>query len=99
MKDLTIQRFIEIPLDEVRSEKYDANIERYGEDSNSCFICGKRIKNMETAKEVHFLTNGNIVSYSGDDVDNSQGFFPVGSDCAKKLVVQFAFKPFYTTKN
>jgi hypothetical protein len=40
---------------------------------------------------VHLLTSGNIVSYSGDDIEDSQGFFPIGNDCAKKLVIQFAF--------
>jgi hypothetical protein len=38
------------------------------------------------------LNNGNIVSYFGDDIEGSQGAFPVGSECAKKLVIQFAFK-------
>lgn len=87
----TIQRIIEIPLEEVRSEKYESNIEVYGDHENTCFICGKRIKNADNAKQVHYLNNGNLVSYSGDDIEGSQGFFPIGNDCAKKLVVQFAF--------
>lgn len=86
----TIQRIIEIPLDEVRSEKYEKNIHTYGEDSNTCFICGKRIKNIGNAKYVQFLTNGNLVS-SNEDLENSQGAFPVGNDCAKKLVINFTF--------
>ncbi len=86
----SIQRIIEIPLEEVRSQRYDQNIDRLGENVNTCFICGLRIKNMKTAKSVHYLTNGNIVSYAGDDIANSQGHFPVGSDCAKKLIIQFA---------
>jgi len=85
----TIQRIIEIPLEEVRSEQYDNNIENFGEHSDTCFICGKRT-NGDT-KMVHYLTNGNIVSYYGDDIEGSQGAFPVGKDCAKKLVIQFAF--------
>lgn len=91
MTTQTIQRIIEIPIDELRTSNYDANIEKYGDHSDSCFICGKRIKNLEKAKMVHYLTNGNIVSHSGDDIENSQGFFPIGNDCAKKLVIQFAF--------
>lgn len=91
MNTQSIQRFIEIPLEELQSPNYEANIERYGDHSDTCFICGKRIKNMEKAKFVHYLTNGNIVSHGGDDIENSQGFFPVGNDCAKKLTIQFAF--------
>ena len=85
----TIQRFIEIPLSEVRSEKYEANIDRYGDHSDTCFICGKRIKNNDNAKSVHYTTNDTIVSYMGDDLEESQGFFPVGNDCAKKLIISF----------
>lgn len=87
----TIQRFIEIPLDEIRSEDYEKNINRFGDHSNTCFICGKRIKNIDKAKMVHYLNTGNIVSHEGNDVENSQGFFPVGNDCAKKLIIQFTF--------
>jgi hypothetical protein len=86
----SIQRIIEIPLDEVRSKDYEKNIERLNEDSDTCFICGKRIK-PGREKWVHYLTNGNLVSYDGDDIENSQGHFPVGPDCAKKLVIKFAF--------
>ena len=85
----SIQRIIEIPLDEVRSKNYDDNIERLNEDTNTCFICGKRIK-PGREKMVQYLTNGNLVS-TDQDVENSQGFFPVGPDCAKKLVIKFAF--------
>jgi hypothetical protein len=87
----TIQRIIEIPLQEVQSPNYYANLEKYGEDSNTCCICGKRIKNMEKTKYVHMLTSGNIVSHGGDDIEDSQGLFPVGNDCAKKLIISFIF--------
>ncbi len=86
----TIQRVIEIPLDEVRAESYEATVERLGEHENTCFICGKRIKG-KSPKMVHYLNTGNIVSWGGDDIENSQGMFPVGNDCAKKLVIQFVF--------
>jgi len=91
MKNQTIQRIIEIPLEEVRSDKYNDNVERLGDHSDTCFICGKRIKDLSKAKNVHYLTNGSIVSYSGEDIEGSQGAFPVGSDCAKKLVINFTF--------
>lgn len=87
----TIQLFVEISLDDVRSKNYDKNVDHAGgEHTDTCHICGKRIKDISKAKTVHQLTNGNIVSYGGDDVENSQGFFPVGNDCAKKLVINFA---------
>jgi hypothetical protein len=88
---MSIQRIIEIPLQDIQSVNYETNIELYGDDSNSCICCGKRIKNYPKCRFLHLLTNGNIVSYSGDDIEDSQGFFPIGNDCAKKLVIQFTF--------
>jgi len=84
----TIQRIIEIPLSELQTEKakdMDISI------SNCCCICGKRIKEGAKVKMVHLLENGNIVSYDGSDIVGSQGFFPVGAECVKKLQIQFAF--------
>ena len=84
----TIQRLIEIPLSEIQTEKakkMDITL------THCCCICGKPIKKDAKYKNVHLLTNGNIISWSGSDIENSQGFFPVGIDCAKKLVIQFSF--------
>lgn len=93
MKNATsLHRIIEIPLEEVRSADYEKNLHNAGgEDTNTCLICGKRVKDINKSKNVHLLTNGNIVSYDGDDIEGSQGFFSVGNDCAKKLVINFAF--------
>lgn len=89
----TIQRVIEIDLEEVRSPKYYEKTELNGETNETCFLCGKEIKNMDKAAFVHYTTNNTIISYDGSDLDVSQGFFPVGKECQKKLVINFAFKP------
>lgn len=83
----TIQRIIEIPIDELQSNEAKLHWGDYSD--NQCCLCGKKVG--KNPKMVHYLTNGNIVSHSGDDIENSQGFFPVGSECAKKLIIQFAF--------
>ena len=84
----TIQRIIEIPLEEIQTESG----KRFsGGGNNPCLICGKEIKKDAKYKMVHLLTNGNIVSYSGHDIENSQGLFAVGLECAKRLIIQFAF--------
>jgi hypothetical protein len=83
----TIQRVIEIPLFELQTEKaknMDITI------SDCCCICGNKIKAPNKSKLVQLLTNGNIVS-TDQDIENSQGFFSVGSECLKKLVIKFAF--------
>lgn len=80
-----IQRVIEIPLEEVQSPDYHKRKHGVNE---PCLICGKPLKG--EYKQVQLLTNGNIVS-SDQDFTNSQGFFGVGKDCAKKLIIQFSF--------
>ena len=84
----TIQRIIEIPLKEVQTgnaRNMDITL------NNCCCICGKPIKEGKETKMVHLLTNGNIISWDGDDIEGDQGFFPVGKECEKRLVIQFAF--------
>lgn len=83
----TIQRFIEIPLEEIQTGDLTKDRTTY----NCCLICGKALKAGIHYRMVHLLSNGNIVSYAGSDVDNSQGFFPVGNECVKRLVINFAF--------
>jgi hypothetical protein len=86
-----IQRIIEIPLQEVRSPEYEKNLQKYGDNQDTCICCGRKVKSFPECKMVHLLTNGNIVSYPDEDIEGSQGFFPVGNDCAKRLVISFAF--------
>jgi hypothetical protein len=76
-----------IDLDSVRSSKYDSNIERLGDHSDSCFVCGKR-----TAQKhyVHYTEDGNLIN-TEESVSNSQGMFPIGPECSKKLPKGFTF--------
>lgn len=76
-----------------RSAKYDDNIERLGDHSDTCFICGKR-----TSEKlfIHYTTNGDIVNTQAEDLSSidreSQGFFPIGPECAKKYKKEFIFE-------
>lgn len=74
----TIQRIIEIPIEELQNEDARNNWADYSEDQ--CCLCGKKVG--KNSKMVHYLNNGNIVSYNADDIEGSQGMFPVGSECA-----------------
>ena len=84
---MTIQKIIKIPLEEVQTEKA-----RSMDISNSfcCAICGKKLKEGKEYKYIQLLTTGEIVS-TAEDIENSQGFFPVGSECVKRLVINFSF--------
>lgn len=76
--------FFEIPLSDVQNEQMPET-----EHSDSCICCGKRIK--EVKQYVHLLTNGNLVSID-DDVENSQGMFPIGNECKNRLPNNFYFR-------
>ena len=81
-----------IDLELIRSAKYDDNVERFGDHSHTCFVCGK-----PTAKRsfIHFTTDGLLVPANIDQSDlakydlESQGCFPIGSECAKKVGPEF----------
>lgn len=82
----SINAIVAIPLHDLQTEKAKQMDVTTGQ---FCVICGKRMKEGHN-KMVQLLTAGNIVS-SDQPFDNSQGFFPVGNDCAKKLIIHFAF--------
>jgi hypothetical protein len=81
-----------INLESIRSSKYEDTVERLGEHSDTCFVCGKR-----TAKNtfVHYTVEGYLIPADIDEIEiefrnlESQGCFPIGSECAKKVGRQF----------
>lgn len=81
-----IEAVVQIPLESVQTGTAKTESPNPGH----CIICGKKIKDLDNAKRVHLLTNGNIIS-SAEDFDNSQGVFEVGPECAKNLIIKFAF--------
>lgn len=81
-----INRWVfQIPLSDVSTTDEDTTVR------HCCFLCGKTIIGYNKHL-VHYLTNGNLVS-SDQNFENSQGFFPIGSECKNKLPNNFIFKP------
>ncbi len=84
-----------INLEKIRSAKYDHNVEINGEHSNTCFICGKPTGSRTF---VHYITDGFLIpaDLDHDDLEyfdmQSQGCFPIGSECAKKIGSEFLMK-------
>ena len=73
--------FFQIPLEDVKTTKKDTTAD------NCCFLCGKQIKG--SAKYVvHYLNDGTLASCDWD-MQESQGFFPIGSECKSKLPNNF----------
>ena len=77
------------------SPQKEANDEKYGLHGNQCICCGKPMKDGET-KMVHMNTNwmamhNSIKDEKDADVNGyeSQGYFPIGNSCAKKMPKEF----------
>lgn len=75
------KKIIEYPINLLQNKKAQENWSDF--DENQCCLCGKKVG--KNPIYVHYLTNGNITNADDDIVVNSQGCFPVGSECAKKI--------------
>ena len=74
------------------SPKKEANLDKYGELIDQCICCGKPMKSGEKLY-VHMntdwlavnptITEETCLELTGAD---SQGCFPIGNDCAKKMI-------------
>ncbi len=58
-----------------------------------CFLCGRGLtqKGLANAWWIHLVTDGTLTT-KDDETPESQGCFPVGSECAKKIARPFKFK-------
>jgi DNA-directed RNA polymerase subunit N (RpoN/RPB10) len=73
---------MEAPL--IRSPNYENNINLYGDDTNTCICCGKRIQKDHEKYSVHLTTNGTVTDE--EEHPDSQGYFPIGNYCRNKLL-------------
>jgi|GEM_PF-4686746 len=80
-----------LPMPE--NKNYMANVAKYGCHSETCAVCGKR-----TAEKlfVHATTDWTVINTEQEDLSEygytSQGLFPIGPECAKKLPPEFIFR-------
>ena len=77
------------------SPQKEANEEKYGLRTNQCICCGKMMKEGEK-KHVHMNTDWkamhiSIISEEDAQINGyqSQGCFPIGNSCAKKMPKNF----------
>lgn len=70
----------------------ERNIDKYGEMTNQCICCGKPMKDGE---KLHVHMNSDWVAVNPTIPEEkcleltgaeSQGCFPIGNDCAKKMI-------------
>jgi hypothetical protein len=79
-----IYRWIfKIPLPDVRTTAESTT------DGTRCVLCGKKLQTAPYL--VQLLHDGNLVS-TDQEFSDSQGFFPLGSECKNRLPNNFYFK-------
>jgi len=52
--------------------------------ASPCLLCGRWILDPSKAQMVHYATSGELL-FDEDDAPDSQGWFPVGADCARRI--------------
>lgn len=86
MKKNDLHRWIfQIPLEDVQNEVFDDS-----KGDKVCLLCGKELKG-QNIYYVHLTNECNLIS-SPEEFDNSQGAFPIGANCRKRLPNNFYWK-------
>ena len=75
------------PISSLRPASFEKNERRGAKGGReTCFICGKALKQQDAQPHyVHLLTDGDITTDTNLNRKDSQGLFPVGSECGKKI--------------
>lgn len=85
-----------IPLEDVQSPEYSKNIQKYKKsrgENEPCLLCGKPINPNRKRKYFVHLTLSGLVSTEMEFEDGEDlGFFPIGSECIKKLPNNFYWR-------
>ncbi len=93
----TTQQFITRDIwDTISDEQKDINAKRHNRSTSgveACKLCNRTISDKVLDKSwfVHMTVDGALVA-NGVETNDSQGYFPVGSDCAKKIPANFRQK-------
>ena len=79
-----------IDLDKVRNKNYYLNMDKRGHECyNACILCGKDLDGARAF--VHMTVDGKLTDLSVNEIGetDSQGYFEIGSSCARKLPKSF----------
>lgn len=83
-------------LEFIQTENFEANIDCYGYNENTCGCCGKQLKNKKWG--VNTIEGPEVVEAHITEEDIAaiglypQGIFYLGSDCIKKYPKEYRIK-------
>jgi len=84
---MTSSQLPPIDLPAYDADKREANEARYRSNHvGTCIVCGRPLSRSQADNGawVHMSTDWQVISPDDTEAD-SQGFFPIGSECAKKI--------------
>lgn len=94
-KKMTTQNTPQMKLPQVSLEQQEKNINRTQKttDNDEC-VCCKRPINNDGKFRVHMSTSWMMIHNDNNELDDneSQGTFPVGNSCSKKIPKEYKFK-------
>lgn len=80
-----------MPSFEEREANRKQNTHIPAKDRGECFICQRPVNTRTIKTWVHMGTNGALYM-NGEEPEDSQGLFPIGSECLKRLNKNFIIK-------
>ena len=93
---MTKQEILSTERKFIKSSRFEANIEKYGYDSNTCKCCGKPLNDKTNAVitiEGPMVIEAHITEEQIDAAGLvSQGVFYLGSNCIKKYPKKYRIK-------
>lgn len=66
-----------------RSRSHGANLDRYGDATERCLLCGRPI-NLKTSKVVLLDEGCGAITHPHEDQEHTGGCFYIGPDCWKR---------------
>lgn len=80
-----------MPSFEEREANRKQNTRIPEQDRSECFLCQRPVNSRTIKTWVHMGTNGALYK-NGEEAADSQGLFPIGSECLKRLEKDFIIK-------
>ena len=92
---MTIEQKIQkIPLPFFKEERSGNKPKNW--DGQCCLFCGRALS-LKNRYWVHMTTSAHLIDVNVDEsqVNNSQGWFPIGATCSKKIPSEFSVKDLF----
>ena len=97
VNDITVEVITSEEWDIVSYEQKEKNSKKHNRATHGvdpCHLCGQTISNksLPTAWFVHMSTSSELYPVAVELTEGSQGYFPIGASCAKRIPKEYKTK-------